>query len=283
MDFLQLPFSPTEILIGLLSGVIAVGGSYWIYRRSKRDKEIRWRTENIYETGLEEINAVLDEDEFPGSIRDRQEVSFWEDIGNVEKLRLNPQLIRKGTRYYRHLENLEKAEHKFTPLNQKIVDQFPDDVAKIEGTEVQLLVGGTADIEETESHGENPPGVQFMASWYGLGSVLEDIDTAILNADSPEEVRDFMVSDEDLDEHPYPDGPTIFMGGSGLRPEQLRFWEDEFPVWAECLYQAIEEDYVEKYFKARDQEYNAQQDTKETAEELREIMNSEIESLNTDK
>jgi hypothetical protein len=32
-----------------------------------------------------------------------------------------------------------------------------------------------------------------MSSWYGLGAVLEDIDTAILNADSPEEVRDFLV------------------------------------------------------------------------------------------
>jgi hypothetical protein len=282
MDLSQLSFSPIQILTGLLSAAIALAGSYWIYRRSKRDEEIRWRIENIYESGLEELNAVLDEDQFPGTTRNRQEASFWDDISNWEKLRLNPQLIKQGTRYYRLLESLEKAERKFTPLNQDIVVQFPDDIAKIEGTEVQLLVGGTADFDETESYGENPPEMLLMSSWYGLGAVLEDIDTAILNADSPEEVRDFMVQDEDLDENPYPDEPTIFMG-SGLRPEQLSFWEDEFPEWAECLYQAIEEGYVEQYFKAREQEYNTQQEIKETAEELREIMNSEIGSLTTDK
>jgi hypothetical protein len=278
----QLSFSPIQILIALLSAVIAFAGSYWIYRRSKRDEEIRWRIENIYESGLEERNVVLDEDQFPGTTRNRQEASFWDDISNWEKLRLNPQLIKQGTRYYRLLESLEKAERKFTPLNQDIVVQFPDDIAKIEGTEVQLLVGGTADFDKTESHGKNPPEMLLMSSWYGLGAVLEDIDTAILNADSPEEVRDFMVQDEDLDENPYPDEPTIFMG-SGLRPEQLSVWEDTFPEWAECLYQANERGHVEQYFKAREQEYNTQQEIKETAEELREIMNSEIESLNTDK
>lgn len=40
---------------------------------------------------------------------------------------------------------------------------------------------------------------------------------------------------------------------------------------------------MEQYFKAREQEYNSQQELKETADELREIINREIESLNTDK
>lgn len=281
MDISQLPFSFTQILIGILSAAIAIVGGFWIYRRSKRDEEIRWRIKNIYETGLEEINAVINKEEYPGSLRNRQEESFWHDISNWEKLRLKPQLIRTGTRYYRQLENLEEAERKFTPLNQKIVDQFPDDIVQIEGTEVQLLVDGNVDFEETESHGENPPEMLFMASWYGLGSVLEDVDTAILNAESSDEVRDLMLQGDNLDEHPYPDEPTIFMG-SGLRPEQLNFWEDEFPEWAECLYQAINEGYVEQYLKAREQEFNAQQEIKSSAKEIRKIMNEEIESLNPD-
>jgi len=40
---------------------------------------------------------------------------------------------------------------------------------------------------------------------------------------------------------------------------------------------------MEQYFKAREQESNTQQEIKETADELREIINREIESLNTDK
>jgi hypothetical protein len=282
MSLPQLSFSPIQILIGFLSAVIAIAGSYWIYRKSKRDEEIRWRIENIYETGLKEVNAIIDEDEYPGSPRNRQEASFWDDISNWEKLRLAPQLIRKGTQYYRRLADLEKAERRFTPLNQNLVDQFPNDVAKIEGTEVQLLVGGTADFEETKSHGENPPEMLFMASWYGLAAVLEGVDTAILNADSPEEIRDLMAQGADLDEHPYPDEPTIFMG-SGLRPEQLSFWANEFLKWAECLYQAIEKGYVEEYLKAREQEYNTQQEIEETAKKIQEIMKNEIESLNADK
>lgn len=129
MDLSQLSFSPIQILIGLLSAAIALAGSYWIYRRSKRDEEIRWRIENIYETGLEELNAVIDEDQFPGITRNRQEASFWDDISNWEKLRLTPQLIKQGTRYYRLLESFEKAERKFTPLNQDIVVYFPDDIS----------------------------------------------------------------------------------------------------------------------------------------------------------
>lgn len=281
MSLLQLSFSPIQILVGLLFAILGIGGSYWVYRRSKRDEEIRWRLKNIYESGLEEINKVIDEDEYPGSLRNRQEASFWDDIRNWEKLRLSPQLIRKGTQYYRQLETLEEAEYNFTPLNQRIVDLFPDDVARIQGTKVQLLVGGTADFEETKSHGENPPEMLFLASWYGFESVLENIDTAILNAESPEEVRYFIVQGKDLDEHPYPDEPTMFMG-NGLRPEQLSFWETEFPEWAECLYQAINEGYVEQYLIAREQEYNAQQEIKAIAKEIRKHMNEEIESLGTD-
>jgi len=82
MDLSELPSSPIQTLIGLLSAAIALAGSYWIYRRSKRDEEIRWRIENIYETGLEELNAVIDEDQFPGITRNRQEASFWDDISN---------------------------------------------------------------------------------------------------------------------------------------------------------------------------------------------------------
>lgn len=71
MDLSQLSFSPIQILVGLLSAAITLAGSYWIYRRPKRDEEIRWRIENIYESGLEELNAILDEDQFPGTTRNR--------------------------------------------------------------------------------------------------------------------------------------------------------------------------------------------------------------------
>lgn len=282
MSLPQLSFSPIQILIGLLSPAIGIAGSYWFYRRSKREDEIRWRIENIYETCLEEVISLIDEDEYPGTIRNRQEESFWDGVSNWEKLRLNPQLIRKGSQYYRLLEDVEKAERKFTPLNQNIVEVFPDDVAKIDGTEVQLLAGGNADFEEIESHGDNPPGMLYMTSWYGLGAVLKNKDTAILNADSPKEVREFMVPEEGLEEHPYPVEPTMFMGDD-LRPEQLSFWEEEFPKWAECLYLAIEMGYVEQYLKARKEEYEAQEEIKYSAKEIRKITESEIESLNTKK
>lgn len=280
MSLPLISFSPAQILVGVLSAIIGIAGSYWFYRRSKRDDEIRWRTENIYDSALEELNAVIDEDEYPGTTRNRQEESFWDDIDNLEKGRLSRQIVKKGEQYYRRLGKLEKAENKFLQLNKDIVEQFPDDVAKIEGTEVQLLVGGSADFE-TETHGENPPEISHLIGWAGLGTILDGVDTDILNADSPEEVREFLIPEEGLEEHQYPDEPTFFMGG--FRPEHLSFWEDEFPEWDECLYQAIDQGYVEEYLKARKNQYEVQQEVEELAGEIRDIIESEIESLNTDK
>ena len=120
-----------------------------------------------------------------------------------------------------------------------------------------------------------------MSGWAGLGTILDGVDTDILNADSPEEVREFLIPEEGLEEHQYPDEPTIFMGG--FRPEYLSFWEDEFPEWDKCLYQAIDQGYVEEYLKAHKEQYEVQQEVEELAGEIRDIIESEIESLNTDK
>lgn len=282
MDLTQLAVSPIQILVGLLSAVITLAGSYWIYSRSKRDEEIRWRIENIHETGLEEVNAVIEEEEYPGIPRTRQNASFWDEISYTDQLRLGTNLIRKGTHYYRLLAKLEEAERKFIPLNQQITDTFPDDVIRTEGTAVQLLAGGKATPPETESHGDNPPKTLFLQSWVGLGSIVEDHLPEILDVDSPDELREYLIPEEGLDGYPYPDDPTIFMG-SGLQPEQLSFLDEEFPEWADHLYQLIENGHLEKYLRARQHQHDVQEELQDAAREVRSIAEKEIKTLNTDK
>lgn len=279
MDLPQMSISASQILVGVLSAVITLAGSFWIYRRSKRDAEIRWRIENVYEEGLDEVNAVIEDNDFPGSLRNRQDSSFWDDVGYVEQLRLGPCLIRKATKYYRLLEDLERAERRFVPLNQEITEKFPDDVIRIEGTEVQILVGGIADPPVSESHGDNPPEALLLSSWAGLGLVFQGQDTAILDVDSPQELRDYLLPDEGVEEYPYPDEPTIFYGG-GVRPENLSFLEEEFPEWAECLYEVVEEGYLEEYLEAHKQEHQVKKQLKDAAREVRETIREDIASLN---
>lgn len=281
MDLPQLSIPPGQILLGLLTVTITVGGSLWIYRRSKRDEEIRWRIENIYETGLDEVNAVIDDDEYPGTPRNRQDESFWDDVSYMEQIRIGPSLIRKGRQYYRLFGDLEKAERKFVPLNQDIMDEFPDDIVQAERTRVQLLVSGTAEFEETESHSEDSPKALMLSTWAGIESVFADRDVEILDADSPQELREYLIPEEGLEEYPYPDEPTIFMGG--FRPEYLSFWENEFSEWDECLYRIVDEGYVEEYLGACKAEYEAQEAVKDAAREVRDIMTEEISKLNTEK
>lgn len=281
MNLSQLGLSPIQILGGIFSAAISFAVSYWVYRRSKRNEEIRWRIENIYETGLEEVNAVIEEGGYPGVPRSRQDASFWADLSYTDQLRLGAGLVRKGTRYYRLLEKLEKAERKFIPLNQQITEKFPDDVIRIEGTAVQLLVGGTVNPSETKSHGDDPPKLLLLQSWVGLGSIVEGHFPEILNVDSPEELRERFIPEEGLDEHPYPDDPTDFMG-SGLQPEQLSFLDEEFPEWADHLYQLIEEGHLEEYLRARQHQHDVQEELQDAAQEVRSIVEMEIETLNTD-
>ncbi|QRV13831.1 hypothetical protein JMJ58_12805 [Haloterrigena salifodinae] len=278
MDLPQLSVSPAQIIVGILSAAIAFAGSYWVYQRTKRDKETRWRIENIYESGLEEVNAVIEEEEFPGSPRNRQDASFWDNISYTEKLRLGPTRMSKGNQYYHLLEDLEKAERKFISLNGKITSQFPDDVIKNQETSVQLLAGGTVNPAGNDpSDGK----VGILQSWVSLGSIVEDHLPEILDVGTQEELRELLLPEEGLEEHQYPDRPTFFMG-SGLQPEQLSFLDEEFPEWVDSLYVLIEEGYLEDYLRARQQQHDIKEELKDAAQEVRRLAEKDIESLNTD-
>lgn len=279
MDLPQLVVSPTQIIIGILSAAITLTGSYWIYLRTKRDKEIRWRIGNVYEPGLEEANAIIDEEEYPGCPRNRQDASFWADLSYTKKLRLGPTRMRKGKHYYRLLEDLEKAEREFIPINKQIADRFPDDVIKNQETSVQILAGGTVNPAGKESPDSK---VGFLRNWVSLGSVVKDHLPVILNIDSPEELRDHLIPEEGLDDHSYPNDPTIFMG-NGLQPEQLSFLDEEFPEWADHFYQLIEEGHLEAYLRARQHHHDVQEELQDAAREVRSIAEDEIETLNSGK
>ncbi|MGQ3411558.1 hypothetical protein ACT4ML_04750 [Natrinema sp. LN54] len=279
MDLPQLAVSPMQVIIGILSAAIAFAGSYWVYLQTKRDKELRWRIENVYEPGLEEVNAIIEKDEYPGSLRSCQEASFWNDLSYTEKLRLGPTRMRQGNQYYRLLEDLEKAERKFIPLNGKITDKFPDDVIKNQGASVQLIAGGTVNPAGNESSDSK---VGVLKSWVSLGSIVKDHLPEILNVNSSEELREHLIPEEGIDQHPYPDDPTIFMG-SGLQPEQLSFLDEEFPEWADHFYQLIEEGHLEDYLRVRQQHHDVQEELQDAAQEIRSIAENEIKTLNKDK
>ena len=270
---------PTQLILAVLSAGLTFLGALWIYRKSKCDDEIRWRIEHIYEDGLAELTTLLEDDEYPGSLCDRQDNSFWTNLTYLEQLRLGPTLLRKGTHYSRLLADLETAERRVRTLNPDIMSLFPDDVVRRQGTAVQLLVGGIAE-PDTETRGKNPPTALIFSNWVDIALVFAGRDTAILDVDSPQQLREHLFPDDGLENHPYPDTPTMFDGG--FRPEYLSFWEDEFPDRAECLYPVVSEGLLEEYLTAREHEHRVKEQLNATAKDVREIMREEIKSLGTD-
>lgn len=277
MIFFQISFSHAQLLVGVLGLIFTIVVPYWAYRRSKHEKEIRWRTENVYNDALEETNPVVDGEELPGKTRNRQRASFWDDITYVDEARLNSNFVRKANRYYGLLGELEEAEQNFTPLNGRIKQELPDEFVKIEGTRVQLLAGSTGEFEVIESYGENPPQPLGLTQWVGIRDVFKDQGKDLPDVDSPGSLREHMIPQEGLDEYPYPDSPTQFAGG--FRPEHLSFWEREFPEWDESLYNIVKKEYVREYLEAYNREHEAQQEVRAAAREIQDTMTEDISEL----
>jgi hypothetical protein len=268
-----LPFSIGELVLALLSGAVV---TYWAYRRRKRDRETQWRIENGYEAALAEVNAILNEDKYPGTSRNRKRNSFANDIADSDEPRHSPEFLEKCGEYLGRLHSLERAEREFTPLNQNIVDLFPDDVVRTEGTEVSLLVGGDTDI------GDSTPKMNIMSTWTTIDGLFTGSDSEMFDADSAEEIRALLTpdggfggnSDENLRSRP---------PGCTLSYKQIKFWEREIPDWHDHIYQLINQGYAEDYLNAREQQYNTQQEVKEAAETIRGLIREEMASLNPDR
>jgi len=274
LSVLQSGLSPGVLIsvIGVVVGVLSVLVTVYFYRKRTDVREEVLLAE-VYESGVDEVTAFLEEDVYPGTVTDRASNSFASDISRMQRVLLDDELHLCIDRYHELLKRLEMAEAELESVVPRIEDRFPDVLTRSNRTSLSLLVMGvTGDQLDVERTGQNSPEVMSFTTEMPFEVLFGSVDLAVLNADSVDEVRSALVDREPGDDEFDLDKAVVQRDCDELTALRVRFLDENFPKWDETVFELIQEGVVKEYLEAKKREEVFQEDLEFAAESVRDLI-----------
>lgn len=265
----------SSLLLTLGGGIIG-GISTWVfYRKRWRKTSRQWKAETFYPDIIQELSQVVNEDALSGDPGNRTKNSVWNNIDRVTKLRIEADLRNALNQYQSALQSFEKAETQSRREIPKIIDTFPDEMIRVEDTDIFLRTNEVSEFVGVEEFGDNPPEVQGLETYTPIGEIFEGKSTNILDNPDSDEVREYLLPEGD---HKNPDS-TIYLDES-YGSWSIELWDEKYPAWPEHFAKIIEEDWLKNYIEAQYKVIERKSTVTEEADSALEIAESKVKSLN---